>query len=44
MNIIEKKLFKSERSYGWVLEVLIFATVTPALIYGVLSLGNLRTA
>ena len=41
MNIIEKKFGKGERSYGWVFEVLILATVTPALVYGVLSLRNL---
>ena len=27
--------------FNWILEVGVFAIVTPALIYGVLSLGNM---
>ncbi len=36
-----KNADRSFPRYQWVLEVLIFAIVTPALVFGVLSIGNL---
>ncbi len=41
MNIIRKKLGKGERDYFWVVEVLIFVTITPALVHSVLALRDL---
>ena len=40
------KRYLSARSgdFQWVLEVVIFATVTPALVHGVLSLKDLPVA
>jgi hypothetical protein len=32
---------RTYRDFTWVYEVMLFLTVTPALVYGVASLGNL---
>lgn len=37
----EKRVERKFHSFQWIWEVLIFATVTPALVHGVLSLQNL---
>lgn len=37
----DKKVDREHRSYQWIWEVLIFVTVTPALVHVVTSLQNL---
>jgi hypothetical protein len=38
---LQKKEVRHEKDYEWVWEILILATVSPALVYGILSLNHL---
>jgi hypothetical protein len=38
---LQKKGVRQERDYEWVWEILLLATVSPALVYGILSLNHL---
>lgn len=37
----EKRVKREPRSYFWIVEVLIFVTITPALVHSVTSLQHL---